>query len=282
MSEATDDRFLPPAAGTEMAAWLETAMAACDEADAIALRHFRTHLHIEEKPDRSFVTQADTAVETAIRARLTAAFPSHGLVGEEHGVQEGAHPIRWIIDPIDGTHNYMRGVPLFGTLLGLEADGELVLGVMSAPALARRWFAWKDGGAWEATLANGTWDRGSVVRNRVSGIARLENAQLLYSSVPRLVDSGLVPGFSRLLRSIWRDRGFGDFWGYALVSGGMAEGMMELGCKSWDLAAPAVIVREAGGRFSDLDGDLDIYGEGFVLASNGILHDRLLEELRRP
>lgn len=282
MSGATDDPFHPPAAGSEMAVWLETAMAACDEADAIALRHFRTHLHIEEKPDRSFVTQADRAVETAIRARLMAAFPSHGLVGEEHGEQEGAHPVRWIIDPIDGTHNYMRGVPLFGTLLGLEVEGELVLGVLSAPAMGRRWFAWQGGGAWETPLTGGTWDRAAVVRNRVSGVSRLENAQLLYSSVPQLIDSGQVPGFTRLIRAVWRDRGFGDFWGYSLVAGGMAEGMIEIGCKSWDLAAPAVLVREAGGRFSDLDGRLDIYAEGLVIASNGILHDRLLEELRRP
>ena len=282
MTDPTADRLVLPPAGSEMAAWLEVAMAACDEADAIALRHFRTNLHIEEKPDRSFVTQADKAVEAAIRARLTAAFPHHGLVGEEYGTQEGAHPVRWIIDPIDGTHNYMRGVPLFGTLLGLEAEGELVLGVLSAPAMARRWFAWKDGGAWETTLSGGTWDRDGVVRNRVSGISRLENSQILYSSVPQLIDSGKVPGFTRLIRTVWRDRGFGDFWGYSLVAGGMAEGMVEIGCKSWDLAAPAVLVREAGGRFSDLDGALDIYGEGFVLASNGVLHDRLLEELRRP
>ncbi len=275
-----DSTLVLPPAGSEMRTWLDAAQAACDAADVIALRHFRQHLHIEEKPDRSFVTQADRAIEEAIRARLTAAFPQHGLVGEEYGTQEGAHPVRWIIDPIDGTHNYMRGVPLFGTLLGLEVEGVLVLGVLSAPALGHRWFAWSGGGAWEAAIANGTWDPATAARLRVSGISELGNAQLVYSSVPQLIDSGQVPGFTRLMRTVWRDRGFGDFWGYALVAGGMAEAMVEIGCKAWDLAGPAVLVHEAGGRFSDLTGALDIYGEGIVVASNGVLHEEILRELR--
>ncbi|MFO1541410.1 MAG: inositol monophosphatase family protein [Chloroflexota bacterium] len=275
-----DSTLVLPPAGSEMRTWLDAAQAACDAADVIALRHFRQHLHIEEKPDRSFVTQADTAIEAAIRARLTAEFPQHGLVGEEYGTQEGAHPVRWIIDPIDGTHNYMRGVPLFGTLLGLEVEGVLVLGVLSAPALGHRWFAWSGGGAWEASIANGTWDPATAARLRVSGISELGNAQLVYSSVPQLIDSGQVPGFTRLMRTVWRDRGFGDFWGYALVAGGMAEAMVEIGCKAWDLAGPAVLVHEAGGRFSDLSGTLDIYGEGIVVASNGVLHEEILRELR--
>lgn len=268
-----------PAPGSEYAAWLDVAMAACDEADTLALEHFRQDLHIEAKPDKSFVTQADTAIERAIRTRLVAAFPDHGLVGEEYGTQDGAKPVRWIIDPIDGTHNFMRGVPLFGTLLGLEVEGDLVLGVLSAPAMGTRWFAWRDGGAWEARLSGGTTDLSTAIRQRVSGISRLEDSQLLYSSVPQLIDSGMVPGFTRLIRTVWRDRGFGDFWGYALVAGGQAEGMVEIGCKSWDLAGPAVLVAEAGGRLTNMNGRLDIYGEGLVLATNGLLHDRYLEEL---
>ncbi len=273
------DTLVLPAPGTEMAAWLDVAMAACDEADAIALEHFRQDLHIETKPDRSFVTQADTAIEQVIRARIGATFPEHGLVGEEYGTQEGAKPTRWIIDPIDGTHNFMRGVPLFGTLLGIEVAGDLVLGVLSAPALGSRWFAWRDGGAWETRLVDGTWDRTAARRQVVSGVSRLEDSQLLYSSVPQLIDSGMVPGFTHLIRKVWRDRGFGDFWGYALVAGGQAEGMVEIGCKSWDLAGPAVLIAEAGGRLTNLDGKLDIYGEGLVLATNGLLHDRYLAEL---
>jgi histidinol-phosphatase len=276
-----DSTLVLPEAGSEMRAWLDVAMDACDEADGLALRHFRQDLHIEAKPDRTFVTQADTAIERAIRSRIEAAFPEHGLVGEEYGVQDGSRDVRWIIDPIDGTHNFMRGVPLFGTLLGLEVGGDLVLGVLSAPALAQRWFAWRDGGAWETRLAGGTWDREVVRRQVVSGVSRLEDSQLLYSSLPELIDSGQVPGFTRLIREVWRDRGFGDFWGYALVAGGMAEGMVEIGCKSWDLAGPAVLIAEAGGRLTNLDGRLDIYAEGLVLASNGRLHERYLAELTR-
>jgi histidinol-phosphatase len=268
-----------PAAGTQPAAWLEVAMAACDEADALALTHFRTDLHIETKPDRTFVTQADTAIERAIRARLQAAFPDHGLVGEEYGTQDGAKPVRWIIDPIDGTHNYLRGVPLFGTLLGLEVAGDLVLGVCSAPAMATRWFAWRDGGAWETRLTGGTWDRSAAVRLHVSGISRVEDSQLLYSSVPQLMDSGLVPGFGRLIREVWRDRGFGDFWGYALVAEGAAEAMVEVGPNSWDLAAPSIVVEEAGGRMTDIGGERTIHG-GNALATNGILHDEIVARLR--
>jgi histidinol-phosphatase len=271
---------LPPA-GSDVRAWLDAAMAACDEADALALAHFRRDLRIEAKPDRTFVTQADTAIESAIRARLLRTFPDHGLVGEEYGQQHGARPIRWIIDPIDGTHNFMRGVPLFGTLLGLEVQGDLVLGVLSAPALGERWFAWRDGGAWVAPLTSGTCDLGAAERLRVSGVDQLEEAHLLYSSLPQLVDSGQVPGFERLIRTVWRDRGFGDFWGYSLVAAGSAEAMVEIGCKSWDLAAPAVLLAEAGGRLSDLSGRLDIFGEGIVVASNGRLHERLLAELTR-
>jgi histidinol-phosphatase len=270
-----------PEARSPMGARIAVALAACDEADAIALRHFRRDLHIETKPDRTFVTQADTAIERAIRARLKGAFPQDGLVGEEYGTEDGARDVRWIIDPIDGTHNFMRGVPLFGTLLGLEDGRELTLGVLSAPALGQRWLAWKGGGAWEARLVDGTWDAGSARRLQVSGVRRLEDSQLLYSSVPELIDSGMVPGFTRVIREVWRDRGFGDFWGYALVAGGMAEGMLEIGCKSWDLAGPAVLVAEAGGRLSNLDGVLDIHAEGLVLATNGLLHERYLEEFQR-
>ena len=120
-------------------------MAACDEADAIALASFRRAIAVSAKPDATYVTAADTAVEAAVRERIGHRFPDHGLVGEEYGEQPAASGRRWIIDPIDGTHNYMRGLPIFATLLALEVEGELALGVVSAPALARRWFAWRDG-----------------------------------------------------------------------------------------------------------------------------------------
>ncbi len=132
----------------ELEDWLAFALACCDEADALALAHFRRDLVIETKPDRSFVTEADQAIERGIRSRIAAAYPDHGLVGEEYGHVAGQGSVTWYIDPIDGTHNFMRGVPLFGTLLAVEADGELQVGVMSAPALGGRWFARRGGGAW--------------------------------------------------------------------------------------------------------------------------------------
>jgi len=137
-----------PDSRSELGAALELALLACDEADAISLASFRAAIGVSTKPDATFVTEADTAVEAAIRARITARFPDHGLVGEEYGESPSASGRRWIIDPIDGTHNYMRGVPIFATLLAQEVDDELALGVVSAPALGRRWFAWRGGGAW--------------------------------------------------------------------------------------------------------------------------------------
>ena len=129
-------------------AWLTFALACCDAADALALEHFRRDLVIETKPDHTFVTQADTAIERTIRGLITGTYPGHGLVGEEYGTEAGTGSVRWYIDPIDGTHNFMRGVPLFGTLLAVEEDGEIVAGVMSAAAMGERWYARRGGGTW--------------------------------------------------------------------------------------------------------------------------------------
>jgi histidinol-phosphatase len=256
--------------------WLTFALACCDTADAIALEHFRRDLVIETKPDKSFVTQADTAIEAAIRGRIAAAYPDHGLVGEEYGTDEGRGAVRWYIDPIDGTHNFMRGVPLFGTLLAVEEDGELVVGVMSAPALGERWYARRGGGAWAVTAIGPR--AGQPRRISVSGVAALSNAQVLYASPLEIEASGQAPGFDALIRSAWRDRGFGDFWGYALVAEGAAEAMIEVGPKSWDLAAPSVVVEEAGGRATDVHGVRTIHG-GTSIATNGILHDEIVRRL---
>ncbi|HEV8402814.1 MAG TPA: inositol monophosphatase family protein [Candidatus Limnocylindrales bacterium] len=257
-------------------AWLTFALDCCDAADALALEHFRRDLVITTKPDRTFVTQADTAIEAALRERIAAAYPDHGLVGEEYGTAEGSGTVRWYIDPIDGTHNFMRGVPLFGTLLAAEEDGELVVGVMSAPALGERWYARRGGGAW-AVSALGP-EAGRPRRIGVSSVAALSDAQLLYASPLDIEASGEAPGFDALIRSAWRDRGFGDFWGYALVAEGAAEAMIEVGPNSWDLAAPVVVVEEAGGRMTDLHGARTIHG-GTSLASNGILHDEIVRRL---
>ncbi len=258
----------------ELRGWLDVAMAACDEADVIARQHFRRDLTIETKPDRSYVTQADTAIERMIRQRLLDAFPGHGLVGEEYGTEAADASVRWYIDPIDGTHNFIRGVPLFGTLLAVERDGELQAGVMSAPALDERWWAWRAGGAWARNRGE------SPRRISVSRVTSLDDAQVLYGSGQDIIASGGAPGFESLLRAVWRERGFGDFWGYALVAEGAAEAMVEVGLSTWDAAAPSILVEEAGGRATDLDGRRAI-DSGTFLTTNGLLHEVVRERLVR-
>ena len=256
--------------------WLAFALTCADEADALALEHFRRDLVIETKPDRTFVTQADTAIERRIRALIGEAYPDHGLVGEEYGTEAGAGTVRWFIDPIDGTHNFMRGVPLFGTLLAVEEDGEMAVGVMSAPALGERWYATRGGGSW----AVGSVGPGAGVPRHihVSGVGVIADAQILYSSPLEIEASGAAPGFEALVRSAWRDRGFGDFWGYALVAEGAAEVMVEVGPNSWDLAAPSIVVEEAGGRMTDIRGTRSVHN-GSAVATNGILHDGVVRAL---
>jgi histidinol-phosphatase len=259
----------------ELDGWLALAHAACDEADSLARAAFRRDLQITTKPDRTFVTETDKAIEWAIRTRIADAHPDHGLVGEEYGTEAGDAATRWYIDPIDGTHNFIRGVPLFGTLLAVERDGELQAAVLSAPALHERWWARRGGGAW----ARGAGDD-PPRRIHVSGVTSLADAQLLYGSGHDIEVSGRAPGFHALLGNVWRERGFGDFWGYALLAEGAAEAMVEVDLWPWDAAAPMVLIEEAGGRVTDLDGRRAIDSKTF-LATNGLLHDEFLERLQR-
>jgi histidinol-phosphatase len=257
---------------SQLREWLDFALAACDAADEVARRHFRRDLDLERKPDRSFVTVVDRAIELEIRDGILARWPDHGLVGEEYGEDAGRSTTRWYIDPIDGTHNFIRGVPLFGTLLAIEHEGEMQVGVISAPAMRERWYAYRGGGAW----SDGQDGRRQI---RVSRVAALEDAQLVYGSLRDNVDSGLMPGFTDLIDASWRDRGFGDFWGYALVAEGAAEAMMETGMHTWDVAAPQVVIEEAGGQVTDVNGERRIDAESFV-GSNGLLHAEILRRLR--
>ena len=258
----------------ELEGWLELAHAACDEADELARGAFRRDLEISTKPDRTFVTQTDTAIERAIRARIAATHPDHGLVGEEYGTEAADASTRWYIDPIDGTHNFIRGVPLFGTLLAVERDGELQAAVLSAPALHERWWARRGGGAWARGL-----DDDAPRRLHVSRVSSLADAQVFHGSGHEIEASGRAPGFRALLGDVWRERGFGDFWGYVLLAEGAAEAMVEVGLSSWDAAAPMVLVEEAGGQATDFDGRRRIDSGEFVV-SNGLLHDIVLERLR--
>ncbi len=257
----------------DLAAWLALALEMCDEADRLALRWYRRDVPTSRKPDRTFVTEADQAIERLIRDRVHAIHPDHGFVGEEYGEEDGAAGVRWFIDPIDGTHNFIRGVPLFGTLLGVEVGGEMQVGVMSAPAMGERWYAARGTGAWAVGRD------GSRRRIQVSEVAALGDAQLIYGSRRENVGSGLMPGFDALLEASWRDRGFGDFWGYALVAEGAAEAMLETGMHSWDVAAPLVIIEEAGGRVTDVEGRRGVDAPSFI-GSNGRLHEEILGRLR--
>jgi histidinol-phosphatase len=258
---------------TELRGWVEAATSWCDAADELALASFRRGVAISRKPDRTFVTEADTAIERLVRDRIAAAYPDHGVIGEELGSEASGASVRWYVDPIDGTHNYMRGVPLFATLLAAERDGELQAAVISAPALATRWFAWRGGGAWAI-------DRGETAPRRiaVSGIERVDEAQVLYAGTVDVEASGRAPGFRRLLAEAWRERGFGDFWGYSLVAEGAAEAMVEVDLSVWDAAAPMLIVEEAGGRVTNFDGGRRLDG-GTFLATNGAIHDTVLTML---
>jgi histidinol-phosphatase len=235
---------------------LSLALELADEADAISLGRFRAHdLLVETKPDRTPVTEADRAVETAIRDRLAGERPADGMLGEEHGVTGGAVR-RWIVDPIDGTRNYSRGIPVWATLIALEEGGQLMLGVVSAPALGRRWWAERGGGA----FVNGT-------PIAVSRVARVEDAVLCFA---------LEQDLPALAHRCWHPRAYGDFWAHMLVAEGAADGAIDaVGVKLWDLAAIQPIVEEAGGRFSDRDGVARADG-GTAISSNGLLHTALL------
>ena len=248
-----------------IARFRDVALAICDEADRIAMAGFRRDIRVESKPDRSLVTEADRSIERMARERLRAAFPGCGLVGEEEGSEAAGAAVCWYIDPIDATANFARGIPIFATLLAVSVDGEIQLGAVSAPGLRERWLAWRGGGAWRG-------DR----RIHVSDVARIEDSHLIYGS--ERLREGQLPGLEATLAAAWRDRGFGDFWGYMLVAEGAAEAMVEVGAYPWDWAAPSIIVEEAGGRFTTATAERRIDGPSAV-ATNGILHDELLRRL---
>jgi histidinol-phosphatase len=249
---------------------LELALELADAADAITLARFRADdLVVETKPDLTPVSEADRAVEQAIRERLAELRPHDQVFGEEFGgdrtVAPGAR--RWIVDPIDGTKSYVRGVPAWATLLALEQDGEVAAGVVSAPALGRRWWAARGGGAY-ARDPLGAEPR----RLQVSGIRDLGDAQLCYGGLEEWRDAGRLEALIDLGARCWRTRGYGDFWSYMLVAEGALEIALDPQVSLWDLAAPKIIVEEAGGRFTDLAGTATADG-GSAIATNGLVHE---------
>jgi histidinol-phosphatase len=223
------------------------------------------------------VSEADKQAEELIRSQLQRARPRDAVLGEEYGSQ-GTGPRRWIIDPIDGTKNYVRGVPVWATLISLVVRGEHgdegVVGVVSAPALGRRWWAAQGTGAYTGrSLAAAT-------RLRVSKVGRLEDASFAYSSLSGWEEHGQLPDFLDLTRACWRTRGYGDFWPYMMVAEGSVDICAEPELSLWDMAAPSVVVQEAGGVFTSLDGRPGPFG-GNAAASNGLLHEDLLGYLGR-
>jgi histidinol-phosphatase len=255
----------------ELEGWLRTALDLADDADGMALQVRPHDLDIQAKPDGSFVTHVDQAIERHIRERIADRFPAHDVVGEEYEVSGSGASVRWYVDPIDGTHNFMRGIPLYGTLIAVERDGELQVGVVSAPALGRRWWARRGGRAWARESLNA-----EARPVRVSGIGVLADSQLLYRSILDMRESRVAGPFEALLPEVWRERAYGDFWGYALVATGSAEAMMERDLHVWDVAGPWVVVEEAGGRMTDFAGRRDWFATE-ALATNGLVHDTLLE-----
>jgi len=244
-----------------MNADLAFGLSLADAADAITLARFRAlDLHVETKPDRTPVSEADRAAEEAIRSMVASSGRGEGVLGEEFGDESG--DATWIVDPIDGTKNYVRGIPVWGTLLALVRGGGAVAAVVSAPALGRRWWAVRGGGA----FADG-------VPCRVSGVARLEEAVASTTS-----SHGFESGWAALSARAYADRGFGDFWQHCLV----AEGAVDVACDPvanvWDYAAVRLLVEEAGGRCTTFAGGAPAHGESF-LSSNGVVHDAVVSLL---
>jgi histidinol-phosphatase len=251
-------------------AWLPLLSELADRADAVSLRHFRSRtLRIEEKSDHSLVTEADLEVEAAVRATFGTQHPGLGVFGEEQGEQPGSGDTRLIVDPIDATANFARGIPVWATLLAIEQAGEVVTGLVSAPALGQRWHAARGAGAWSGER-----------RLRVSSLGELEKAQLFHGS---LAGGEAVLGTRRiagLIERTHRQRGFGDFYQHMLVAEGCGELAIDPIVSPWDVAALQVIVEEAGGRSTTTRGERSIYA-GSLLSSNGLLHDEALEILKR-
>jgi len=260
---------------------LQLALELCDLADRITTGAFRRpDLAVETKPDLTPVTEADRGVERALREELSRRAPDDVVLGEEFGEEGGtgdASGRRWIVDPIDGTKNFVRGIPVWATLLALEVRGSLSVGVVSAPALGRRWWAARGLGAYAGVPGS---DPAGAGRIEVSRVSSLADAQVSGASLSGWEEHGGPAGAVELALRCWRDRAFGDFWSHMLVAEGACEIALDPVVSLWDLAAVQVIVEEAGGRFTDLDGVARADG-GSAVSSNGLLHDEALGILRR-
>ncbi|MFU8840376.1 MAG: inositol monophosphatase family protein [Nitriliruptoraceae bacterium] len=252
---------------TELAGFLDAARELADLADARTMAAFRGHLDVRTKGDGTWVTEVDEAVERELRAAIHARFPAHAVLGEEDGLDGPSDAPRWVLDPIDGTTNFVKGNPIFATLIGLQLDGRDVLGVVSAPALATRF---------EGVLGGPARQDGRTIR--VSDTARLADAEVALGDLRYFAERGLLDGASRLARSAARQRGYGDFWQHCLVAAGSTDVAAEATVSLWDLVAVKVVVEAAGGTFTDLDGRPTPDG-GSAVSTNGRLHEQVLDVL---
>jgi len=252
---------------------LALALALAGNADLISLDRFTSvNLEVTTKPDRTPVTDADLAVERSIRSGIEGARPHDSILGEEFGT-EGSGSRQWIIDPIDGTANFLRGVPIWGTLIALAVDGVPVVGVVSSPALGKRWWAARGHGAWLEV------DGEEPKQLQVSGVAAVEDASLSYNNIQGWDQFGHLDTLVALTREVWRARSIGDMWAYMLLAEGSLDIVSEFDLKPYDMAALIPIIEEAGGRFTSTTGEPGPWG-GSALATNGLLHDAILERLK--
>jgi histidinol-phosphatase len=266
---------MPAAPRDSLEADLGLALRLADAADAQTRPRFdAADLNVSRKADRTHVTDADLAAERAIRELLAAERPDDGVFGEEYGESEPAER-RWIIDPIDGTANFLRGVPVWGTMIALDIDGYPRLGVVSSPALNRRWWAAEGLGAWTSV------GDGEPRPIRVSEVDDLDEASASFQSIAQWDEAGHLDALIALSRRVWRDRAYGDVWSYMLLAEGRVEMVAEFDVKEYDLAAAAAIVTEAGGRMTSFSGAPTI-ADGSALATNGRMHETFLELLGSP
>lgn len=261
---------VPPSPGPSFADDLALALLLADEADALSSERFHAaDLDVSLKADHTHVTDADKAVERAIRARLATERPDDAFYGEESG-REGSSNRQWVVDPIDGTANFMRGVPIWATLIALVVDGEPVVGVVSAPALHRRWWGSLGAGAFS-----------TEGRLSVSTVATLADASLSYNGLQYWMDAGRIEQLLSLAQTVWRTRAYGDFWSYMLVAEGAIDIAGEFDLQPYDVAALVPIITEAGGRFSSLDGEAGIWNTS-ALATNGLVHEQVVAAVALP
>jgi len=247
---------------------LELALKVVRASERITLKYFGSRFRVEYKSDLSPVTMADKKCEEFLVKQLSKEFPHHGFYGEEFGDKSSGKEFRWIIDPIDGTRNFTRGIPFWGTLCGLERDGEVVAGIMSLPALKTVYYASRQKGAYK----NGK-------KIRVSSMKDLGRSTIVFGGLSYFVGSKYEKGFLRLVKSSYHDRGFGDCFGYSFVADGHAEAMLDPVVSPWDVAAIKPIIEEAGGIFTDFEGNPTIYSKT-AIASNPYLHVQILDALR--